>query len=213
MIKRTVKKGVRTTVVFGMSALMAASPVLSALPVYAAETGSSSTENAKGTNTAEDDKSTITDDTKSETTDVSKEETAYVKADPSGKTEKITVSSRLKNAGLYSSVKDRSILKNIKNVKGDEEFSAKGGELTWETDGADIYYQGTTDKELPVGVDLTYYLDGKEISPDDLPGKSGKLKIKIKYSNYSRQTIDLGGKKVEINTPFIMLTGMILSPL
>ena len=44
--------------------------------------------------------------------------------------------------------------------------------LAWNTDGADIYYQGTTDKELPVGVQLTYYLDGQEIAPEDLKGKS-----------------------------------------
>ena len=30
---------------------------------------------------------------------------------------------------------------------------------------------------------FTYYLDGKEIKPDDLAGKSGKLKIKVDYTN------------------------------
>ncbi len=46
--------------------------------------------------------------------------------------------------------------------------------LTWQADGSDIYYQGTTDKELPVTVKLTYYLDGKEISPEDLAVKAEK---------------------------------------
>lgn len=42
------------------------------------------------------------------------------------------------------------------------------GALTWQADGNDIYYQGTTDKELPIDMKMTYYLDGKEISPEDL---------------------------------------------
>ena len=37
--------------------------------------------------------------------------------------------------------------KEYKNVKGDETFTQDGENLTWNTDGADIYYQGTTDKE------------------------------------------------------------------
>ncbi|WP_406565847.1 hypothetical protein, partial [Eubacterium callanderi] len=61
-----------------------------------------------------------------------------------------------------------SELDGIKNIKGEETFSESGDNLTWDTNGADIYYQGTTEKELPVSVILTYYLDGKKISPSEL---------------------------------------------
>mgnify|MGYP006883761751 CR=1 FL=1 len=47
--------------------------------------------------------------------------------------------------------------------------------MTWQADGADIYYQGKTDSEAPVSLKVTYYLDGNEIAPKDLAGKSGKL--------------------------------------
>ena len=126
---------------------------------------------------------------------VSKEETVYVNANADGSEDQITVSNWLKNAGTEKNLKDESELKDIKNVKGDEEFTQSGNELTWQTDGEDIYYQGTTTKEPPVSVKFTYYLDGKEIKPDDLAGKSGKLKIKVDYTNNTKTTVDITARK------------------
>ncbi|MFR7718899.1 MAG: hypothetical protein ACLU3N_09835 [Lachnospiraceae bacterium] len=83
-----------------------------------------------------------------EAASVSKEETVYVNADASGNKESVTVSSWLKNAGSEKELKDSSDLQDIVNVKGDETFSQDGEGLTWNTDDEDIYYQGTTDKEL-----------------------------------------------------------------
>ena len=148
----------------GLAVGMAA--IMTAVPVYAAE----------------------------ETGSVSKEETVYVNADASGNQESVTVSSWLKNAGSEKELKDQSDLQNITNVKGDETFTQDGENLTWNTDGADIYYQGTTDKELPVGVQLTYYLDGQEIAPEDLKGKSGHLEIHVKYTNKTQTTAKINGK-------------------
>jgi putative membrane protein len=107
---------------------------------------------------------------------VTKEESVYVNADADGDAEKITVSDWLKNAGINGTLKDKSELKDITNVKGDETFEQSGDGVSWNAGAQDIYYQGTTDKELPVGVKLVYELDGKEISPEELPGKSGALK-------------------------------------
>ena len=73
-----------------------------------------------------------------------------------------------------------------------------------------IYYQGTTDKELPVSVKLTYFLDGKEVKPDELKGKSGHLKIQVQYTNNEKKTVTVDGKEEEVYTPFVMMTGMIL---
>ena len=123
----------------------------------------------------------------------------------------MTVSDWLKNSGSVSgNLTDESILKEIKNVKGDETFTENGDQLTWNTAGEDIYYQGTTDKELPVSVKLTYFLDGKEVKPDELKGKSGHLKIQVQYTNNEKKTVTVDGKEEEVYTPFIMMTGMIL---
>lgn len=146
-----------------------------------------------------------------DTQDVYKEETVYVNADATGNSDEVTVSDWLKNSGSVSgNLTDESILKEIKNVKGDETFTENGDQLTWNTAGEDIYYQGTTDKELPVSVKLTYFLDGKEVKPDELKGKSGHLKIQVQYTNNEKKTVTVDGKEEEVYTPFVMMTGMIL---
>lgn len=146
-----------------------------------------------------------------DTQDVYKEETVYVNADATGNSDEVTVSDWLKNSGSVSgNLTDESILKEIKNVKGDETFTENGDQLTWNTAGEDIYYQGTTDKELPVSVKLTYFLDGKEVKPDELKGKSGHLQIQVQYTNNEKKTVTVDGKEEEVYTPFIMMTGMIL---
>lgn len=146
-----------------------------------------------------------------DTQDVYKEETVYVNADATGNSDEVTVSDWLKNSGSVSgNLTDESILKEIKNVKGDETFTENGDQLTWNTAGEDIYYQGTTNKELPVSVKLTYFLDGKEVKPDELKGKSGHLKIQVQYTNNEKKTVTVDGKEEEVYTPFVMMTGMIL---
>lgn len=177
---RKIKRGLTTSLAVGMSVMMGA------VPVFAA--GTSSDADA-----------------------VYKEETVYVNADATGTIDEVTVSNWLKNSGSVSgSLTDASTLKDIKNVKGDETFKASGDTLTWNTDGEDIYYQGTTDQNLPVSVKLTYYLDGKEIKPADLKGKSGHLKIQVDYTNKEKKTVSVDGKQEEVYTPFVMMTGMIL---
>lgn len=140
-----------------------------------------------------------------------KEQTVYVNADESGKSENVIVSNWLKNADGESQLSDKSELSNIQNVKGDEEFKqGSDNRLTWDANGKDIYYQGETSKDLPVGVNLTYYLDGKEIQPSELAGKSGKVKIHIAYENKQQQTAEINGGEENIYTPFMMMTAMVL---
>lgn len=123
----------------------------------------------------------------------------------------VIVSDWLKNSGQVDSVKDSSTLKDITNTKGNEKFTQSGDSLTWDTSKSDIYYQGTAEKsELPVGMQITYKLDGEEVSPKDIVGKSGKLEMTIKYSNTSKKQVTVAGEKKDIYTPFLMATGMIL---
>lgn len=140
-----------------------------------------------------------------------KVETVYVNAAANGDTEKVTVSEWLKSNGKSGDLKDYTNLTNIKNVKGDEEFTQeKDGSIIWKSEGKDIYYQGGSEKELPVSMKVTYYLDGKKISPDELAGKSGKVKIHFDYYNHSTDTVQVDGKKIGVQTPFTMVTTMIL---
>lgn len=149
--------------------------------------------------------------TDSEDTGFSKEESVYVKADARGSVKKTTVSEWLKNPEK-GTISDTSELKDIKNVKGDETFeTGSNNNVSWKSEGNDIYYQGTTDKELPVDVKVSYKLDGKSISPEDLKGKSGKVEIQFSYDNKSKQTVNVNGEDVEMYTPFTMVSAMMLS--
>ena len=141
---------------------------------------------------------------------VEKSESVYVTMDANGNKKDVLVSDWLKGAGLNGTLEDVSNLTDIQNTKGEEKFSQEGDKLTWEAADQDIYYQGKTQEELPVKVAITYTLDGEEIAPQDLLGKSGKLEMKIQYQNFSKKKMEIAGEKKEVYTPFLMATGMIL---
>lgn len=142
--------------------------------------------------------------------DMDKEETVYFIADASGNVDKTIVSDHLYNRDGKDTIEDVSSLSDIENVKGDEEFSQDGDKLQWKADGNDIYYQGTTNAEAPVSQKVTYYLDGKEISPEDLAGKSGKVTIHFDYTNNTSYTETVNGEKVTVSVPFAAITGLVL---
>lgn len=140
-----------------------------------------------------------------------KDESVYVNADASGKVTNTTVTEWLKNPEK-GTVSDETTLKDVKNVKGNEKYKEGSGDtIDWKSKGKDIYYQGTTDAELPVDMDITYKLNGKEISPEDLAGKNGKLEMTINYENKSKQEVEVDGEKTEMYTPFTVATAMMLS--
>ncbi len=141
-----------------------------------------------------------------------KDETVYVIADAAGSPTKVIVSNQLKNKDGADSLKDTTTLKDITNVNGDGSYKENAdGTITWDTDGgADVYYQGTTDKELPVTVKLSYQLDGKDIKPEDLAGKSGHVKIRFEYTNNATKKVKVGDKEEEIKVPFCMTSGAVL---
>lgn len=142
--------------------------------------------------------------------EVGKEETVYVVADNSGKAKDVIVSDWLKNPDGNETIEDVSDLKDIKNVKGKEKFEEKDGKITWKAKGKDIYYQGKTDKELPVKQTISYYLDGEKMEPDEIAGKSGKVTIRFDYKNNQKTTTTVDGKKYSVYVPFTIMTGMIL---
>ncbi len=142
---------------------------------------------------------------------VAKDETVYVLSGADGSVKKIIVNDWLKNPEKADSLLDHSNLANIENVKGDESFTTgKDGSLTWNAAGQDIYYQGTTEEKTPVEVSIRYTLDGKEIKPEDLAGKSGKVTIRFDYKNNSSKMVKVNGQEQKIYVPFTMMTGVLL---
>ncbi|MBQ3885933.1 MAG: hypothetical protein II729_07460, partial [Ruminococcus sp.] len=141
-----------------------------------------------------------------------KDETVYVLCNNDSSVKNIIVSDWLKNAPALSSLDDISELSDIVNVKGDEEFKTNGNGLEWSADGNDIYYKGKSDKELPVDVTMTYLLDGKEVSANEIAGKSGHVTIRWTYKNKQKVTKNINGKDKDIYVPFTAATAAFLDP-
>lgn len=135
-------------------------------------------------------------------TEIGKEETVYIIADDKGAAKNMIVSDHLLNHEGKETITDASSLKDIENVKGEETFTQDGQMLTWNAGGNDIYYQGTSEKKPPITQNITYYLDGKEIAPKELAGKSGKVKIRFDYTNHE--------KSGDVYVPFMAISGMVL---
>lgn len=190
--------------------------------VFAAKTAQESTESTESTekdskksDTKDSDaesklKDALDDSIKFSEKEIGKEETVYVLADSTGKERKVIVSDHLINDGNKDTIEDASDLKDIENVKGDETFKQDGSKLTWQADGNDIYYQGTSTKETPVSQTITYSLDGKEVKPEELAGKSGKVTIRFDYTNNETVKTKIDGKEEGIYVPFAAISGMVL---
>lgn len=142
--------------------------------------------------------------------DADKDESVYLISDANGNVNKTIVVDHLKNKDKKDTFEDASNLSDIENVKGKEKFTQSGDKLTWQAGGKDIYYQGTATEEPPVTQKVTYYLDGKEISPEDLAGKSGKVKIRFDYTNTTSYTETVNGEKQTVSVPFAAITGLVL---
>jgi len=139
-----------------------------------------------------------------------KDETVYVLTKADGSVEKVIVSDWLKNANGSAALADDAALDGVENVKGYESFTLDGGTRVWDALGNDIYTQGTTEQALPVDLAVSYTLDGKTVTPEELAGKSGRVTIRFDYTNHEYQMMEVDGRQEKIYVPFAMLTGMAL---
>lgn len=145
------------------------------------------------------------------TRNVGKEETVYVLANADGSAEKVIVSDWLKNPDGAASLTDQTTLQDIQNVRGEQSYTINADNMQiWDAQGSDIYYQGVTDRALPVDVSIRYQLDGKDISAEELAGKSGRVTMRFDYTNHESRTARIDGKDQTVYVPFVMITGMIL---
>lgn len=200
------KKKLVKTISISLAALLAIAGIS-----YSALSGNEKVASADTSKDAKTIQNTIESNVKFNEVGEDKEETVYVLTDANGNVNKTIVSDWLKNKDGSDKLEDKSDLKDIENVKSDADYiTGEDGAITWNANGEDIYYQGTTDKQLPVDVKVTYILDGKEMSPSEIAGKSGKVTIKFEYTNNQKKEITVNGKKTEMYVPFTMISGMIL---
>ncbi len=128
----------------------------------------------------------------SETITPEKDENVYVITSSDGSLKKVIVSDWIKNS-----------------IISDDVFNLGDSKL-WDNQGNKLSYKGDIKEQIPVDVTVSYTLDGKKISPEELAGQSGHVIIRFDYKNNAFKTVNIKGKKETINIPFAMLTGLIL---
>lgn len=137
-----------------------------------------------------------------------KNETVFVTSDANGHPTSILVSDWLKNEQHFETLLDSSNLEKIENIKGTEKINISGNDLSIDANGSDIYYRGSlaADSKLPVSLAITYLLDGKEITSNELKGATGKLDITIQYTNESSSKQVIDEKEYDVCVPFLAST-------
>lgn len=112
-----------------------------------------------------------------------KDEVIYGKLDAQGNVQNmyvvnsfhITEPGRLIDYGDYTEVRNLTDLSKM-NQSGKNK-------IQFQADDEEFYYQGElNNKPLPWDISITYFLNGKEITPSELAGKSGQLEIHIDTS-------------------------------
>ena len=111
-----------------------------------------------------------------------KDETVYILSDAQGQARRIIVSDWLKNPDKLDELTDATRLQNLTVVEGNATFERDGERLTWDADGKDVYYQGDSDEELPLTLQITYLVDGEEVPAAHMAGKSGRVTIRFSYT-------------------------------
>ena len=135
---------------------------------------------------------------------MTKNETIYSTLNYNGVIKKTTINTRLSDLEK-GSVVDYTKLDDIKNINGREKFSLDSGTITWKSTGKDIFYQGKVTEELPIKVTAKYYLNGEEVNPKKIKGKSGDVKIVYSFTNESYD------KSSGMYTPFVVTTTSIIN--
>ena len=108
-----------------------------------------------------------------------KEETVFTVLNQDGSVDSSIVSSWIHDEDGIINISEQLNLKNVENVKSDEQPSVQNNTYTWNVKGNDVFYQGESNLPLPVQFSIEYTLDGQPITAKQLEGKSGHLQVKI----------------------------------
>ncbi|MBR5789512.1 MAG: hypothetical protein IKX99_05355, partial [Lachnospiraceae bacterium] len=77
------------------------------------------------------------------------------------------------------------------------------------TKSEDLDYETDTSK-LPISMTVTYTLDGKEVSTEEIKGATGHVVIRFDYTNNTSEKVNINGFDEDIHVPFVAVTGVLL---
>ena len=141
---------------------------------------------------------------------VTKAETVYVNLASDGAVRQVNVSDHLHSELPQARVEDVSNLSDIADVKTGAEPERAGDYLYWKMDSTDLYYSGKSFDAPPMAFRLRYALDGQEMNPSALAGKSGKLTITVEAENTLVKPAAESGCGCDVTCPMLLVGGMLL---
>lgn len=131
-----------------------------------------------------------------------KAETVYTMMNADGNVDKVIVTEHIQKNADVSELKVQSNIDGLELIMKDVEVKQEGENITFLTEESDLYYKGTSTQSLPVTTEITYTLDGKEVSAKDVIGATGHLVMSIKQVNNETRSITVGEKQETIYLPF-----------
>lgn len=141
-------------------------------------------------------------------------DTAYVTEMAAGSTEAtitqaITNELAVSNKSTLATNTRQETVYVFNDASGNKNHITVNEKIT-DANGNETLNKTESSENAPVTMKVTYKLDGKEIKPEDLVGKSGKVTIRFDYTNNQKKTVTINGKKQTVAVPFTMITGMML---
>ena len=122
----------------------------------------------------------------------SKDEVVYINLNHDGSVDEIYVVNafELAQPGKITDYGDYSAVRNLTTTAP---LSLQNGQVTVDVPAGKFYYQGTLKtREMPWKVGISYTLDGKSVSGEDLAGKSGHLEMQVSLTqNHSANPLYL----------------------
>lgn len=148
------------------------------------------------------------------TTGTTGTDTAYVTEMAAGSTED-TITAAINNELAVSNKSTLATNTRQETVYVFSDASGKKNHITvnekvTDANGKETLNKTESNENAPVTMKVTYKLDGKDIKPEDLAGKSGKVTIRFDYTNNQKKDVTINGKKQSVCVPFTMVTGMML---
>lgn len=146
---------------------------------------------------------------------VTKSETVYVNMNAMGGVTKTTVTDWIHTDSPEVRVYDVTDLDSsaIQNVKGDilPIINEKNtSEILWNMNSTDLYYTGTTNKQVPVKIKINYFLNGQPITAEEIAGQSGQVKIEFEFQNTYTKAVKINGTTRKMYLPMVVVGGTIL---
>ncbi|MFB9974110.1 YhgE/Pip domain-containing protein [Allobacillus sp. SKP2-8] len=108
-----------------------------------------------------------------------KDEVIYATLSPTGEQQELYVVNRF-DVVDEGTIVDYGDYTSVRNLTDMTEVALDGDKVEFTASDEEFYYQGNMEKtELPWSIGVTYYLDGEKISPEQLAGKEGQVKIEV----------------------------------